>query len=679
MPDLAVIIPTRGRPGNVARVLDAWTETGAWGVAWPVVVFDADDPQRDAYAELMTGYGGRANWVEMPRWLPMVHKLDEVARTLAGGFFALGFAGDDHLPRTGGWASRYLGELRRLETGIVYGDDGYQGAKLPTEWAMTANIVQALGRMVPAPVEHMYCDNSILDLGRAARCIRHLSDVVIEHLNPYAGKGRMDAQYKRVNSREQYRKDRASYQAWRRRELPAHAESVRSLMPGYRIKAGLQPRGEVVTAGSATDRTRQRPSTVAPWPKSNRERRAQTMVTKFNVPRRLFKIQSGSPPNVMVALADLASQVPADRAIVELGVFRGATAVMMAWGAGQGQGAHVWGIDAWDLPGNTYGPPFTDPGSRNWARYNVKAQGFASSVTLIHDFSTAAAERWPEIGEGRPVGLLFVDADHSYEGARGDVASWTPYLADDAVIAFDDYGHPDWPGVKQAVDEMVGEGILEPVQIFHDRLAVTRLGSGHPELVRREQAAGRPGEPSSMHGATAQGGQGGGPVTAITSEGVAPLPAADHPGEQREHPGTGEVGQPVDAPADGTERELTTEPETPEESARVVDDNLRSMGSAGLMPPAEGRPVEPAGKAETVPMAAAPPELAGKTGLDDDPNVAVARETVLAGEIESVTEQTTIDQLNVAQLRELAQARHITLGRDRKTRDAALAALRAGK
>lgn len=211
-------------------------------------------------------------------------------------------------------------------------------------------------------------------------------------------------------------------------------------------------------------------------------------------PTRIRKIPGLTPESVALALADMAAQVPPDRAIVELGVYQGRTALFMAWGARQGRGAHVYAIDPWDLPGER-GPynqhrggalgkhrkAFTDPGTYNWARYNVRANGYANRVTLIRDFSVKAAEKWT----GGPVGLLFVDGDHRYDAVRADVSAWAAHLAPDAVIAFDDYAdtHPE---VVQAVDDMVAEGILEPVKVYHDRLAVTRLGSGRPDRARQE-------------------------------------------------------------------------------------------------------------------------------------------------------------------------------------------------
>lgn len=230
-PQLIVVVPTRGRPDNLRRVVAAWDETQAWDVAELLVARDADDPQAEGYAAVVRER--RLMELVLPVWLPMVHKLDQVAVAAANDVdhapFALGFAGDDHLPRTVGWAKTYVDTLRELGTGIVFGDDGYQRQKCPTQWAMTADIVTALGRMVPAPVEHMYSDVSILDVGKAAGCIRYLPDVFIEHMHPIVKKAASDEQYQRVNSREQFRRDFDLYKRWKRTELHEQVAKVRAL------------------------------------------------------------------------------------------------------------------------------------------------------------------------------------------------------------------------------------------------------------------------------------------------------------------------------------------------------------------------------------------------------------------------------------------------------------------
>lgn len=585
MPDLAILVPTRGRPGNIRKVIEAWNFTNGWDHADLIMIVDADDPEAAGYRELIKDpLGPPLQLLEVPRWMPMVHKLDLAARELAGRYWALGFAGDDHLPQTIGWAKRYLTVLRELGTGMVYGDDGYQGAKLSTEWAMTSDVIRALGRMVPARVEHMFCDNAVLELFTDAGAARHLPEVRIEHMHPVAGKASTDEQYERVNSRDQMNRDRRTFQGWQRFERPSQVQLVRSLRPG-------QPE--------------ERPTRPVPEPHRGRTRNVKP-------PRHFKRVRAATPEDVMVALADFASQVPADQEIIELGVFQGRTALQLAWGASLGQGAHVTGIDLWDSPENTYGPPFTEAGSRRWAFHHVKTLGFSRRISLIHGSSTDVARTY----SGPPVGLLFVDADHTYAGARGDIEAWAPHLAPGATIAVDDYGHPDWPGVAEAVDALVAEGVLEPVQVFHDRLAVTRLATT-PDTGR---------------------------TTAVTAEGVHPSPYPAAPGQ---------VAEPVP----------TVVPHTgavPPERTEVVE----LPGSDTYVSTEEEPPHAP-------PVDTGEPELT--------PNPEPDRMTVRAGELEDVAEGTPVDDLGTVQLRALARAREIKLGARKDKRADMLQAIRDGR
>lgn len=218
MRELLVIVPTRGRPHNIPRILDAWDKTNAHEHAELLLAVDADDPRHHVYQAFRSP---DCLVLDHPVHVPMVTKLNDTARysLTVHDWPYVAFMGDDHVPRTKDWTERYVEELRELGTGVVYGDDLVQGRKLCTQWAMTTDIVRALGRMVPAPVEHMYCDNSIMDLARALDRLRFLPDVQIEHKHPVAGRGAWDAGYARVNSREQYRRDHASYTQWRENDM----------------------------------------------------------------------------------------------------------------------------------------------------------------------------------------------------------------------------------------------------------------------------------------------------------------------------------------------------------------------------------------------------------------------------------------------------------------------------
>jgi hypothetical protein len=213
---LLVIVPTRGRPGNIGTIVRAWSRTRAPECADLLLVIDMDDPRRDDYDT--DDLPGWVRPVLEPKWQPMVPKLNTAAVMFCGEYRAVGFAGDDHIPRTIGWARTYLDQLAELRVGIVHGDDGTWAGSLPTEWAMSSVIVQALGRMVPAPVEHLYCDNAIMDLGNTAGCLRYLPQVSIEHMHPSAGKALTDAGYARVNDPRQYKRDEQALVRWRRAE-----------------------------------------------------------------------------------------------------------------------------------------------------------------------------------------------------------------------------------------------------------------------------------------------------------------------------------------------------------------------------------------------------------------------------------------------------------------------------
>lgn len=54
----------------------------------------------------------------------------------------------------------------------------------------------------------------------------------------------------------------------------------------------------------------------------------------------------------------------------------------------------------------------------------------------------------------RMVDMLYIDSSHEREPTVAEVTAWRPVLRPGAPIVFDDYGHRDYPGVKEAVDEL---------------------------------------------------------------------------------------------------------------------------------------------------------------------------------------------------------------------------------
>ena len=57
-----------------------------------------------------------------------------------------------------------------------------------------------------------------------------------------------------------------------------------------------------------------------------------------------------------------------------------------------------------------------------------------------------------------PVDLLYIDSSHEREPTVAEVEAWRPALAPGALIVFDDFEHPDYPGVAEAIAELGLEG-----------------------------------------------------------------------------------------------------------------------------------------------------------------------------------------------------------------------------
>lgn len=229
MADLVVITPTRGRPAQLARLVDAVAATTC-GRADVLALVDDDDPARGAYLE----YGARRGV-----HVAVARRQGLVGSTNLGAEIALGAEdpptylaslGDDHLPRTLDWDVRLIKAIREMNgPGWAYGNDLLQGERLPTAWVQHAATVRALGWMMLPTLEHMYPDNVVADLGRAAGRLAYIGGVIIEHMHPSAGKADVDESYAQTNRAEQYLRDKRAYDAWRDIGMERHVATAAAL------------------------------------------------------------------------------------------------------------------------------------------------------------------------------------------------------------------------------------------------------------------------------------------------------------------------------------------------------------------------------------------------------------------------------------------------------------------
>ncbi len=135
-------------------------------------------------------------------------------------------------------------------------------------------------------------------------------------------------------------------------------------------------------------------------------------------------------------LYQLAGNADPAGCIVEIGSWQGKSTIWLAAGARTGRGAHVVSIDPHigtelRVEGETTEPAL---------RANLARSGLDDFVEIIVSTSAEAAASW-----SRPVSLLWIDGDHSYEGVLHDVDLWEPHLLPEATIALHDTFVMDGP------------------------------------------------------------------------------------------------------------------------------------------------------------------------------------------------------------------------------------------
>lgn len=134
--------------------------------------------------------------------------------------------------------------------------------------------------------------------------------------------------------------------------------------------------------------------------------------------------------------------------IVEIGSWQGKSTVWLGKGASFINGGKVFAIDP-----HVGGPDQEKVGLSNVNtesafRDNIERAGLESNVIAMVMSSASALEGW-----SRGIGMLWIDGDHSYEAVSSDFYGWSPFVAENGIIAFHDTY--SWEGVRRLVDDEV--------------------------------------------------------------------------------------------------------------------------------------------------------------------------------------------------------------------------------
>lgn len=161
-------------------------------------------------------------------------------------------------------------------------------------------------------------------------------------------------------------------------------------------------------------------------------------------------------------LRQLAQRVPADHVIVEIGSYTGKSTCCLLRGSFEGNRVPVYAVDLWTAGTSRKGGHFR---ARQPDEIAASSKFHRPEVLAVFNRRMAVLDRTsivrPVMGESitvaatfdQPIGLLFIDAEHTYEACRADFEAWSPQVTEDGIIALHDYKAAGLGGVKRFVDE----------------------------------------------------------------------------------------------------------------------------------------------------------------------------------------------------------------------------------
>jgi hypothetical protein len=193
-----------------------------------IIIDDDDDTYEQYHWEWDLHRGSLVGALLTTERLRLGGTLNKFGPEMANRYDIVGFMGDDHRPRTEGWDVEVAKACANTPNAVVYGNDLLQGQALATAVFMDSAIIKALGYMVFPGGVHLFFDNFWMDIGRGLGTLTYLSDVIIEHVHPSAGKVEWDHGYNEVNSSDTWIMDENTYKEYVAYQLSNDVQRVRS-------------------------------------------------------------------------------------------------------------------------------------------------------------------------------------------------------------------------------------------------------------------------------------------------------------------------------------------------------------------------------------------------------------------------------------------------------------------
>jgi predicted O-methyltransferase YrrM len=159
------------------------------------------------------------------------------------------------------------------------------------------------------------------------------------------------------------------------------------------------------------------------------------------------KIPTFTTRRELRALYKLAAARPAKTVALEIGSHLGASACYLAAGLSTVHGK-LYCVDTW------HNETMPDGQKDTYADFQRNIQGLQSLIVPVRKTSFELTQDDTET----PLGMVFIDGDHSYAAVKHDFTLVKQWIAPDGIIAFHDFSHENFEGVTRVVGEALASG-----------------------------------------------------------------------------------------------------------------------------------------------------------------------------------------------------------------------------
>lgn len=196
------ILPTRSRPNNLLRLIDAWDKTGA---STPVeVCVDADDLLLPQVEEMDLPDGWH---IVVGRRGPLSDIYNDAYERNKGSPW-FGFIADDVVPITNNWDSILIDAAGSNGMSVPAGGETTGGCP---HFVLGGGLVHSVGWLSLPGLDRLYIDTAWGTIAKSRGVYREIHNVKLEHRHFSNGKAFLDETYRKHHKAQ----DKLIYDNWR--------------------------------------------------------------------------------------------------------------------------------------------------------------------------------------------------------------------------------------------------------------------------------------------------------------------------------------------------------------------------------------------------------------------------------------------------------------------------------